>query len=231
MGTSTSIQRDFIWVADNLSLLTQLTLCSLQHLQQRSSAVPAYHAFPDQGTSICSGFLWHRENQPPHPQLSPLSFSSGHLAGARRCWLPTITSVRTFPGWPFPPYPSAFPTHGFSHLALRLAHTPLQHEVAPKSMGQGRNGVGMWWRALWLAMGLLGSRPPPQKKNQRKRKSEEKKINSWGKKYHKNWYFWGMVWPGAALGLGQFGRYFAPQTRLKSRFSPQNKNRTKTNNL
>lgn len=68
------------------------------------------------------------------------------------------------------PYPSAFPTHGFSHLSLRLAHTPLQHEVAPKSMGQGRNGVGMWWRALWLAMGLLGSPPPPKKK------SEEKKI-------------------------------------------------------
>lgn len=36
----------------------------------------------------------------------------------------------------------AFPTHGFSHLSLRLARTPLQHEVAPKSTGKGRNGAG-----------------------------------------------------------------------------------------
>lgn len=36
----------------------------------------------------------------------------------------------------------AFPTHGFSHLSLRLARTPLQHEVAPKSTGKGRNEVG-----------------------------------------------------------------------------------------
>lgn len=71
--------------------------------------------------------------------------------------------------------------------------------------------------------------PPPAKK--KKETTEKKSISSWeGVGDHKKLVFsrgGGMVWPGAALGLSRFGSCFVPQTRLKSRFYPQNTNRGK----
>lgn len=122
----------------------------------------------------------------------------------------------------------AFPTHGFSHLSLRLARTPLQHEVAPKSTGKGRNGAGDVVVGAHASHESAGVPPPAKKK---KETTEKKSISSWeGVGDHKKLVFsrgGGMVWPGAALGLSRFGSCFVPQTRLKSRFYPQNTNRGK----
>lgn len=127
----------------------------------------------------------------------------------RRWWLPTTTSVKTFPRPIFSP-----PALGLSHLWLfstlfMAGPCPSAACGCPQIHGAADVVVG-----APAGHGFAGV-PPKKKKNQRKSDFGRKKKN------HKKMVFLRDMWSGTALGPAWFSRPFAPETRQKSVFSPK----------